>query len=259
MIRREVILADGAVRLLLGDCRQILPSLGTIDHVITDPPYERIMHDTKSSRRRALRTDGGPELHPLDFAPIDEIRAEVVEICARQARGWLLAFCTPEGVGRWADAINSSSARYKRACVWVKPDAAPQMNGQGPAMGAENFVAAWCGSGFSRWNGGGKRGVYTHLTNGPTRHGTHPAEKPVSLMAELVRDFTNPGDLICDPFMGSGTTGVAAAKAGRVFIGVEIDERYFEIAEKRIRQALRQLDMFEPIACQKPKQERLAL
>ena len=59
--------------------------------------------------------------------------------------------------------------------------------------------------------------------------------------------------------MGSGTTGIAAAKAGRRFVGVEINERYFEIAEKRIAEALRQFDLFQPVAVQKPKQERLAL
>jgi site-specific DNA-methyltransferase (adenine-specific) len=73
------------------------------------------------------------------------------------------------------------------------------------------------------------------------------------------RDFTNSGDLICDPFVGSGTTGVSAAKMGRRFVGIELDERYFGIAEKRISESLQQADLFQPVLDPKPKQERLSL
>lgn len=233
----------GAATLYLGDALEIMPSLGEVCHIIGDPAYEAIMHAAKSSGR-ALRTDGGPELHPLNFKSIDEIREPFVAIAATMCAGWFIMFCTPEGVARWADAINPSPMRYKRACVWVKPDAAPQMNGQGPAAGAENFVAAWAGKGFSRWNAGGKRGVYTHLTNNPERTGLHPTEKPRRLMAEIVADFTNPGDTILDPFMGSGTTGVAAVMLGRTFIGIEQDATYFDLACRRLEQAQRQGSLF---------------
>ena len=69
----------------------------------------------------------------------------------------------------------------------------------------------------------------------------HPTEKPVSLAAHFIRLHTKPGDLILDPFMGSGTTGVAAVQLGRRFIGIEIDPGYFEIATKRIKQAQQQM------------------
>lgn len=127
--------------------------------------------------------------------------------------------------------------KYKRACVWVKPDSTPQLNGQGPAQGAENFVCAWAGTGHAKWNAGGKRGVYTHLVNNPDRTGLHPTEKPVSLMAELLADFTNAGQTILDPFMGSGTTGVAAVRFGRKFIGIEQNKEYFDLACKRLAAA----------------------
>lgn len=100
------------------------------------------------------------------------------------------------------------------------------------------------GGGHARWNAGGKRGVYTHLVNNLERHGEHPTEKPRRLMAEIIADFTNPGETILDPFMGSGTTGVAAVRLGRRFIGIEQNERYFEIACKRIEDAQRQGDFF---------------
>ena len=231
----------GRATLYLGDCLTL--DLPRVDHIITDPPYERIMHDSKSGIKGLVRPDGSHHWKPLDFAPIDDIRSEVVAM-GGQCDGWFIAFCTVEGVARWADAINVSPMKYKRACVWVKPDSTPQMNGQGPAQGAENFVCAWAGTGFAKWNGGGKRGVYTHCVNGPERDGRHPTEKPRKLMAELVADFTMPQQTILDPFMGSGTTGVAAVQAGRNFIGVEMNPDYFAIACERIEAAQRQADLF---------------
>lgn len=253
-------LSEG-VTLYCGNSLEIMPTLSDVDHVLADPPYEENMHAAKRGKKafgsqRRIRIDGHANPPPVDFTSIDDIReASAVAMCGL-SKGWLLAFCTPEGVAPWRDAIEDAGARYKRACVWVKPDAAPQFNGQGPAMGAENFVAAWCGSGFSRWNAGGKRGVYTHMTNPTNRHGTHPTEKPLSLISEIMIDFTDGGQTILDPFMGSGTTGVCAVKLGRKFVGIEIDERYFEIACERVSAALREPDMFvEPLA--RATQQRL--
>lgn len=165
-------------------------------------------------------------------------------MAAQNCEGWFIAFCTVEGAFEWAQAINASPMKYKRACAWVKPDSTPQLNGQGPAQGYECFVCAWNGSGHARWNAGGKRGVYTHCVNNSERHGEHPTEKPRRLMAEIIGDFTNDGETILDPFMGSGTTGVAAVQMGRDFIGIEREERYFEIACRRIEEAQRQGDLF---------------
>jgi len=233
----------GDCTLYLGDCLDVLPTLQSVDSVITDPPYEAIMHKAKSGASRRIRTDGGPNIKSLDFDCIDDIRDDIANLVAGMCDGWSLIFCAPEGLGRWADAINASAAKYKRACIWVKPDSTPQLNGQGPAMGYENIIASWCGTGHSRWNAGGKRGVYTHLTNSRDRHGTHPTEKPVRLMKELIADFTNQGDLIADPFMGSGTTGVACAQMGRKFVGIEKSREYFDIACGRIEDAYRQPDL----------------
>jgi len=249
----------GDCELYEGDCLEILPGLCKVDAVVTDPPYEEFMHIAKRNGARRIRTDGRKEIKSLDFGSIDSIRYDVVSLTAPMCLGWSIFFCTPEGVGKWADAINESSMKYKRACTWVKPDSTPQLNGQGPAMGAENFVVSWCGSGFARWNSGGKRGVYTHLTNPPDRHHGHPTEKPWRLMAEILTDFTNKGNTILDPFMGSGTTGVACAKLGRKFIGIELEPKYFDIACKRIEDAYKQGDMFVEAPTPKPVQEGMDL
>ncbi|RIK91753.1 MAG: hypothetical protein DCC73_14925 [Proteobacteria bacterium] len=232
----------------MGDCLEILPALTGVDHIICDPPYEATLHEANKKNtlgRKFARYDGGRGFQQIDFASIDAIREPFVIAAAAKCKGWFIAFCTPEGVARWADCVNASSMKYKRACVWVKPDSTPQLNGQGPAQGAEHFVCAWGGAGYARWNAGGKRGVYTHCVNGPLRQGEHPTEKPVALLAEIILDFTSPGQVVCDPFMGSGTTGIACSDLGRKFIGIEISEKYFDLACRRIEGARRQQKLFE--------------
>jgi len=233
----------GNATLYCGDCLDIMPTLGNVDHIIGDPPYEARLHAAKS-HEKDLRKDGGPKLQVIDFDCIDPIRAGFVTLASGICDGWFIAFCTPEGIAKWADEINASSMKYKRACHWIKPDSTPQLNGQGPAQGAEHFVCAWAGSGHARWNAGGKRGVYTHLVNNAERTGLHPTEKPRRLMSEIVCDFTNKGQVILDPFMGVATTGVACMREGRKFIGIEKNQRYFDIACKRIEDAQRQGDFF---------------
>lgn len=246
----------GDCTLIPGDCLDVMAGLDPVDHLIADPPYEASLHESKNSLRACARTDSGPDLKGLDFSAIDDVRPAFVRAASDLCEGWFIAFCTIEGVSKWADHINASSMKYKRGCVWIKPDSTPQLNGQCPAQGAECFVAAWAGSGRSRWNAGGKRGVYTRPVNPPDRDGRHPTEKPRLLMCDLIHDFTNPGDTILDPFMGSGTTGVACVKLGRKFIGIEKDPKYFQIACERIRAASRQPDMLiEPPA--KPEYREL--
>lgn len=247
----------GDATLYLGDCREVLPTLGPVDHVLSDPPYEDFLHRMKNSLRGRIRSDNGPDLRGLDFDSIDAIRDDIVRLCGSICEGWFIVFCTPEGVAKWAVAINPSPMKYKRACVWVKPDSTPQLNGQGPAQGAENFICAWAGQGYSSWNSGGKRGVYTHCVN-VGRQGEHPTEKPVPLMMEIVGDFTKPGQTICDPFTGSGTTGVACLKLGRSFIGIEQNPKWFDLACRRIEEAHKQPRLFaEPTP--KPTQSTLSL
>ncbi|MGL5839689.1 MAG: DNA-methyltransferase [Sphingorhabdus sp.] len=233
----------GNATLYLGDCLEVMETLAPVDHIICDPPYEKRLHDAKSHEAK-LRNDGGPELQVIDFDCIDPIREGFVAISSKLSMGWFIAFCTPEGICKWADEINASPMKYKRACHWIKPDSTPQLNGQGPAQGAEHFVCAWAGKGHSKWNAGGKRGVYTHLVNNKERTGLHPTEKPRRLMSEIIADFTSAGQTILDPFMGVGTTGVASFMEGRSFIGIERNELYFEIACKRIEAAQRQGSLF---------------
>ena len=244
----------GDATLYCGDCLEILPTLGEVDAVVTDPPYSDLVHKTRGRRGAGLRKDGGPKLEEIGFNSITPIQSKVAEYVCALSNGWFLAFSDVFALPGWRQAVLNAGGKSKSVCLWIKPDCAPQFNGQKPATAFECIGVFWCGGGYSVWNGGGSRGLYFHNTNNPLRHGEHPTEKPVSLLLELLTLFG--GDTILDPFMGSGTTGVACAKLGRKFIGIEMEPRYFDIACERIQKAYDQPDLFvEPP--KPPKQEAM--
>lgn len=242
----EPFYVDEAVTLYHGDCLDLLPLIEAVDHTIQDPPYEDEAH-TKG-RRMATGTrpghavatwkdaDGGMRVCDLPFAAItNECRDEVSLHVARLTRRWSLTFCQVEAAMRWRAALEAGGAVYKRTCVWVKPDGQPQFTGDRPGCGYESIVACHP-KGRSRWNGGGRLGVFSFVKNvtGSREKAPHPTTKPLALMRELVRLFTDPGDLILDPFAGSGTTGLAARMEGRRAILIEREERYCEVAARRL-------------------------
>lgn len=252
--RKEII---GDCTLYLGDCLEVMPTLKPVSHAIFDPPYEDEIHNSIGKVRR---NDGVEIIETFGFSSINKIRSSVASQCILLSDGWFIAFCIAEGTKAWEQEIKKNGGKYDTTIAWIKPDAMPRMNGQGPARGFECAVTAWCGVGYRKWNAGGKRGIYTHNVNPPERiskhDGGHPTEKPLPLMMEILKDFTGPNETILDPFMGSGSTGVACVKLGRKFIGIELEERYFNIACERIHEAYRQPDMFiEPMKT--PEQEKL--
>jgi site-specific DNA-methyltransferase (adenine-specific) len=226
MKRRTEHLAEG-VTLHLADCRDVLPKVGRIDVVITDPPYGRTTHAGARSAKSLTRSQ-------IDFRPISA--AELVETCQTLcaiAERWVVMTCE----WRHAAALEAADVPLVRLGVWVKPNAAPQFSGDRPGMGWE-AVAILHRKGRKRWNGGGHHAVW-HC---PVERGGHPTQKPERLVTDWLQKFSNPGETILDPFMGSGTTGVAAVRHGRHFVGVEIEPRYFDIACARISAALKQQD-----------------
>jgi site-specific DNA-methyltransferase (adenine-specific) len=248
----------GSATLYLGDCREVLPTLSAVHHIISDPPFEAEAHTLQ--RRKLGRTLGSDREiveAPLSFAAIDtDTRAEIGVAAGALCSGWALIFCQAEAVPAWRDALATGGCSYKRAMVWVKPDGMPQYSGDRPGMGYESIVGAWCGGGRSQWNGGGRHGVFTFNKGEGAGPNLHETQKPIRLMRELVELFTNRDETILDPFMGSGSTGVAALQLGRRFIGIEIEPRYFDIACRRIEEAQRQGDLLRDIApAPKPKQE----
>jgi len=221
----------GDATLYLGDCREILPLLPKVDAVVTDPPYG-MKWDGKVTvgkgghgARGAKAKHYGTTIHG-DDAPFDASPFVSFDNCIL----W--------GFNHFPDQL-----RKGRALVWVKRS--------DEAFGSflSDAELAWCSVGH---------GVYCfrdHSLMSETHERAHPTQKPVPLMQWCIEQFPK-ARTILDPFMGSGTTGVACAKLGRRFIGIELEPRYFDIACKRIDDAYRQPRLFkdEP---PKPKQEAL--
>lgn len=219
------------------DCRLWLPTLAdrSVDLVLTDPPYEIEAH-TLQRRTRATLERGVVDAS-LPFAPIDAAtRAAVAIETARVGRRWVLTFCQIEAVPLWRAAYERAGLVYKRTCLWIKPDGMPQYSGDRPGMGYEAFVAMHQ-PGRSAWNGGGRHGVFVcHKNDGARVAGKHqhPTQKPVRLMRELIRLFSDPGEVVGDWFAGVGSTGVAALLEGRRFVGAERDAGYAAVARERL-------------------------
>ncbi len=242
----------GDATLYLGDCRDVLPTLAGVDGIITDAPYEAEAHGAGRRLLSHMGTDRRSIVEaPLDFEAIsDDVRAFVSAWASDHCGGWFLTFCQAEAVAAWRSALEDAGASWRRAMVWIKPDSSPQLSGDRPAQGFESIASAWCGDGRSVWNGGGRRGVFTFGKHDPgVGHGgagnEHPTQKPIALMDALVELFSVRGGLVCDPFMGSGTTGMACLRSGRRFIGIEREERYFDLACRRAAEAWKQPRLFD--------------
>ncbi len=210
----------------LGECLEGMRALGdrSVDHVLTDPPYSERVHRRLGNEGRS---DGARARQSLTFSCLTTELAQAValEVC-RIARRWILVFCDEISFGVWVEALEAAGGEYVRKGTWVKTDAMPQMSGDRPSTGTEEIVIAHAprpNGGRLRWNGGGRKAVYEGRAQEPGITRIHPAQKPLWLMEALVRDFTDPGELIADPFAGGATSLVAAARLGRRGVGWELN------------------------------------
>lgn len=230
---------ENGITIYHGDCVDVLPLLERVDVVITDPPYSDHTHKKQwiGSALTKGKARNGTKFKELGFDPLSpELRALVCRESARLAARWSLFFSDLEGVDGWREDILKSGLEYIRTMIWDKVDSAPQFTGDRPAASAEAIVVAHP-SGKKRWNGGGRRSVFTYPVNGANQGSKpHPSTKPEPLMRELIALFTDEGETILDPFMGSGTTLVAAKRLGRKAIGIEINKTYCDVAVERLRQ-----------------------
>ena len=211
----------------LGDCLEYMKSMPdkSVDAVITDPPY---------GTGERLRVDGIFINTKQDWDVWDPIW---LSFCEDIPTAY---FCPPKEI-RKRLKIND------RLLAWVTANPIAK-SGVSPRYGIQHIIA---------------RGPFPILYGldwfyyrGNIKTEDHPHEKPLPVMKWLIQTMSNEGDTIFDPFMGSGTTGVAAIQLGRNFIGCEIDPDYFAIAKKRIEQAEMQPQLFKQ-ETPKPIQEDL--
>ena len=209
----------GNATLYLGDCREILPTLPKVDAVITDPPYGigEAAGKNASRGRLAVSKDFGND--SWDDQPIDDDLIRMVR-----------------GAGKWAVIFGGNYYAMPPAKCWLVWD---KENGESDFADCE---LAWTNLPKAvrriryMWNG-------MLRANGEAR-GDHPTQKPIGVMAWAINHVPAPNKLILDPFMGSGTTGVACMNLQREFIGIEREPKYFDIACRRIEDAQRQQRMF---------------
>jgi len=255
--------------LRLGDCLDPetgLASLELVDHVIMDPPYSEAVHrGARSSGRDSMISETDPgraggsatrRRTDLGFTHLDpEVRRQIATHCQRVVLRWCLVFSDAEGNHGWRFDLEGGGLRHFCVGEWRRLNGAPRFSGRGPAPGFEAIEIACRKSG---WNGGGKHASWEFpivLNRGGNAPRLHPTQKPLALMEALVTDFTDHEDLICDPFAGSGTTGVACIRLGRRFIGWEKDPDFFDTAVKRLRSTREQRPLF--VASDPGKQEKL--
>lgn len=201
---------------------------GSVDVVITDPPYEYEAHE-KGKRQGKASGTGKEERgkayervteQEFDFAPITEKqRLEAALEFGRLARVAAVVFCQVEAVVAWRAALERGGFVYRRTLPWVKPDAMPSLHGRWPGQAFEAIVLA-IKPGETVPIGGKAKYYSATRSRGDAR--AHDTAKPLSLMLEMVEDFSNPGELVLDAFAGSGTTGVACIAQHRRFVGFEL-------------------------------------
>ncbi len=209
--------------------------VGVFDHVIGDPPYDDETHEGMRSAKASV-----DDPSPIDFAPAPPVEtfARDLVLCAKR---WTILFCTAEMTGDYKRAVGGSrglneGGLYVRSGIWHRLNSAPQFTGDRPAQGCEALAIMHSAGGKMRWNGGGRQAFWEGSICAD-KHRIHPTKKPLWLMEAIIRDFTEPGDLIFDPTMGEGTTGEAAVKLRRSFVGCELRPDYFAAAERRIERA----------------------
>jgi site-specific DNA-methyltransferase (adenine-specific) len=228
----------GDATLYLGDCVEVLPLLEKVDCVITDPPYSDSTHKNAKSNAGGAGGAKAIDFKAIDFKAIESL----LDSCSVLCDGWVIANMD------WRHIAQLEFQKHHfydliRFGVWVKTNPMPQISADRPANGWDGIAYIYPKDKKKAWFGGGCHGNWI----GPViTNGDHPTGKPVEMISSWVTRFTNSGQTILDPYMGSGTTGVAAMQHGRKFIGIERDPKYFKVAIARIEQAESQGRLFAP-------------
>lgn len=211
-------IAEG-VTLYLGDCREIIPGLPKVDAVVMDPAYGINAARNRKSQKHGWRDYDAPGWDKERTPP------DLVSLAIRAGKHSIVW-----GGNYWADILPPTSK-------WLSWD-----KGQ-TDFSLADFELAWCS--FE----GAARRITLPRSVAMQDGKEHPTQKPVEVMRWCIEKLPYGCKTILDPFMGSGTTGVAAVKLGKQFIGIEIEPKYFDIACRRILEATSQQDLF----IEKPK------
>ena len=215
----------------LGDCLDVMQGIpdGSVDMVMTDPPYGMNFQSNWSKngpRHKKIEGDSAADFRWLQ----DAFRL------LKPDGGGLISFCDWNTSHRWREEIERAGFVIKSQVIWDRLH-----HGMGDLKGAfapQHDIVWYATKGRRIFVNGRPKSVMRHKRPSPADDHGHPTCKPVALMEELIRATDDgSGSVVLDPFLGSGTTGVAAANTGRRFIGIEMDATYFAAASARIRTA----------------------
>lgn len=234
---------------LRADSRDIIKRIpdDSIDFILTDPPYNLGQHSTGNiplPGRTAMNNDVA-DWDMIDFNP-EEWADEFIRIL--KPTGNLFIFTSYNQLGRWYNCLDHKFDT-SNFMIWHKTNPAPKIFKAGFLNSCEMIFTCW--NKKHTWNFISQAEMHNFIESPicmkPERlsNPKHPAQKPVSILKKMIEIASNENDVVFDPFMGVGSTGVAALNLNRRFIGVELDETYFEAAKKRVNAALSQKNLFD--------------
>lgn len=241
--------------ILYGDCLVEMKSMndGSVDLILTDPPYNLgLFMKNRNAGIMRLRENyfGTAGWDDLEFCQWEEMMGKFFDECARVLRkgGAMIVFMAVIKVETIVRLAQEHGFYYKTTGTWHKLNPMPRNMNLHFINSTECWVYLIHGAHTGTFNNDGRAMhdfVETSVTPKSERvFGKHPTQKPIALMEHFVKTLTNPGDLVVDPFMGSGSVGVAALKNGRRFVGIDTNKDYVEISRKRIKHETEQVELF---------------
>lgn len=244
----------GAIELRCGPWQEALADVERVDAVITDPPYSARVHSGQRTGSRP-RGGGGRKTTLIYDGIVEADALELAAAWAPRTSWWAVVF-SDHTAQSWHEGAWEKSGFYTFApVVWLRMHATPRLSGDGPTSACDYITVARPRHAVRGERAGSRPGYY--LTPGNDgRDNTHPGGKPMVAMRAIVRDYSRPGDLVCDPCAGGATTLLAAAIEGRRAIGAELDPVTFTKAVKRLENGWT-VDMFSGAERTKPVQEGL--
>lgn len=230
-----------------GNCIEVLKNIEdeSIDLILTDPPYNlgKFMKDRQTNLKR-MRSNffGSAGWDDLEYSEwiehMEEFFKEISRISSRG--GSMIIFMSIIKVESIIRLAEKHGFYYKTTGIWHKLNPMPRNMHLHFVNSTESWIYFTNKARTGKFNNNGKvvhDFIETSLTpSNERKHGKHPTQKPVKLMEHFIETLTDEGNVILDPFMGSGSAGVAAKKLNRDFIGIELSEEYYKISKSRIEE-----------------------
>lgn len=235
-------------RLIQGDCLEVLKKIPdhSIDLILIDPPYlisKKSNFDKGGSWNDSKKKECRKTPPKTDFGEWDKKELNMDFLFYEYYRilkphGTLLIFYDIWKINEIKEWGEIHKFKQFRLCRWDKSNPVPVNSKLNYLSNASEYFVTCVKENKPTFHSEYDKGIYTYPICSGKERTNHPTQKPLSLITDLILKHSNEGELILDCFMGSGTTGVAALNTGRNFIGVELDENYFKIAQQRINNVL---------------------